>query len=378
MRLLFITFLLIYFAINSVVVIHMMQVLKPFKIKYIILAIYIFFILALMFGRFSFGRLDTLFPLDVSAWLTRLGYFWMGLLTFTFFWSCICLILRHFGIGAVEPSHRIAFYISEVAICLVIFFIGFHIARNPVVIKHEIHTNRGTELRVVQISDTHLGFMMSERNFTRIVNQIVEINPDILLITGDFLENERSYAEIKDIGRALRNLDLKYGIWAVTGNHEYIGGIENSLAYKEALGIKTLRDSTVFISSKFLLIGQEDSSARRFGDFPLKTLDELFEQKIDGDRTVADFSREYLTILMTHQISRHSKYENRNIDLVLSGHTHNGQFFPWNLVVKRIFDIGYGLVKRGESYFYVSSGTWHWGPPLRLGTRSEIVVFEVK
>ena len=394
MRLLFLTFLLIYFAINSVVVIHMMQVLKPFKVKYVILAVYIFFILALMIGRFSFGRLDTLLPLDVSAWLTRLGYYWMGLLTFMFVWSCACMVLRCFNIGAVEPQHRIVFYLCEVVLCLMIFFIGFHIARNPVIVRHEINTNKGTELRIVQISDTHLGFMMSERNFTKIVNKIEEINPDILLITGDFLENERSYAEIKDIGRALRNLNPKYGIWAVTGNHEYIGGIENSLAYKETLGIKTLRDSTVFIDNKFLLIGQEDSAARRFGDFPLKTLDELFEQKIPvGDisacpasvpsmssstPTVSDLTPNHLTILITHQISNHTKYENRNIDLVLSGHTHNGQFFPWNLVIKRIFDIGYGLVKRGDSHFYVSSGTWHWGPPLRLGTKSEIVVFEIK
>jgi len=302
-----------------------------------------------------------------------------------FVWSCVFLTLRLFGIGRdISDNYRLMFFGGEVVLCLVIFIIGFHIARTPIVVKHEIKTDKNTELRIVQITDTHLGFMMSERNFTRIVDKISDLKPDILLITGDFLENERSYAEFKDIGQALRQFNPKYGKWAVTGNHEFIGGIQSSLAYKETLGITTLRDSTVFLGDRFLLIGQEDSSAHRFGHKSLKTLDEIFEQYISIHReelqevnTVLSLSSNYFTILITHQISNHSIYENRNIDLVLSGHTHNGQFFPWNLVVNRIFEIGFGLVRRGESYFYVSSGTWHWGPPMRLGTRSEIVVFDV-
>jgi len=359
-------------SVTSVVALHAMDVLKPFKIKYVLMCLYIFMGLAVMIGRFG-----TFLPMEVSAWLTRIGYVWMGLLTYMFVWSCVFLILRLFGVGVTANTDRVIFYFGEVLLCMTILIIGFHFARTPIIVRHEINTNKSTSLKIVQISDNHLGFMNSERMFSRIVDKIKEINPDILLITGDFLENEMSYAQKKDIGRSMRDLNLKYGIWAVTGNHEFIGGIEKSIDYKNSLGIKTLRDSTAFIDNKFLLIGQEDSSARRFGDFPLLTLEEILEQKIDDKRTVADLSNEYLTILMTHQVSDHTKYYDKNFDLVLSGHTHNGQFFPWNLVVRRIFDIGYGLVKRGDSNFYVSSGTGFWGPPIRIGTRSEIVVFEI-
>jgi hypothetical protein len=266
---------------------------------------------------------------------------------------------------------------------MIIFFVGFHNAKTPVIVAHEISTNKefsassSERLRVIQITDNHLGFMNTERMFRRIVYMIKDLEPDLLLITGDFLENEMSYAQIKDIGRSMKDLEVRYGIWAVTGNHEYIGGIEQSLDYKKSLGIQTLRDEAVLIEDKILLIGQEDSSAGRFGDFPVLSLDEIFEIKVTEDHSVTELSKKHLSILMTHQIANHSKYEDRNLDLVLSGHTHNGQFFPWNLVVKRIFDIGYGLVKRGESYFYVSSGTGYWGPPIRFLTRSEIVVFDI-
>ena len=80
---------------------------------------------------------------------------------------------------------------------------------------------------------------------------------------------------------------------------------------------------------------------------------------------------------MTHQIKDHKEYENRDIDLVLSGHTHFGQIFPFNLITKKMFDIAYGLQKRGNTYIYVSSGTGIWGFPMRIGTKSEIVVFEI-
>ena len=374
MRLFLLAFFSVYLLATSLVAIHMMDVLRPFKIKYAFMLLYIFLGFAIMLGRFGSVGL----PLEVSAWYTRLGYFWMGLLSYMLVWSSVFMILRLFGVGAVSNTHRIIFFSGEVALCSLIFLVGFHFARNPVIVKHEINTGRNVNLRVVQISDNHLGFMNTERMFSRIVRKIQGVNPDILLITGDFLENELSYAQKKDIGRALRELDLKYGIWAVTGNHEFIGGIDKSIDYKNSLGIVTLRDSSVIIDDKFLLIGQEDSTAGRFGDFKPLTLNEILEQRVDEYRTVKELSKEKLTILMTHQISNHTKYENKNFDLVLSGHTHGGQFFPWNFVVKRMFDIVYGLVKRGDTYFYVSSGTGYWGPPIRLGTRSEIVVFDIR
>ena len=170
-----------------------------------------------------------------------------------------------------------------------------------------------------------------------------------------------------------------------------------------SLGIKTLRDSTILIDDKILLVGQEDRSIRRIGKTPLP-LDDLLGARVScpqntecrrdacvprddllGVRVSCPQNKECrrdacaprYTILLSHQIHDHSIYENKNLDLVLSGHTHNGQLFPFNFIVNKVYDIGYGLQKRGDAYFYVSSGTWIWGPPMRIGTKSEIVVINI-
>jgi hypothetical protein len=224
----------------------------------------------------------------------------------------------------------------------------------------------------------HLGFMNNEKRFSRIVDQIEQINPDIVFITGDFLENEHNYAVIKDIGAPLHRLNPVYGIWGVVGNHEYIAGIDRSLAYMSDLGINILRDSTVVIDNNILIIGQEDSSMARRRNIQLKTLDELKDNEIKPESTVRDLMPQKLTIVLSHYIKDHTIYEHQGFDLVLSGHTHDGQFFPWNLVTRRLNCISYGLERKGDSHFYVSSGTGIWGPAFRLGTKSEIVVFDIK
>lgn len=369
----FISFFTIYLGSTFVVVLHMLDVLRPFKFRYIIAVLYMFLGLAVLLGRTAGNYL----PLELSAWMTRLGYFWMSLLTYMFVWSLIFLILRKFNLGPNGNLWRLNFYVFEVLLCLIIFYVGFTNAVNPKVVNHTLKIDKGVSLKVAQISDLHLGFMYSEKSFTKVVGQIEDINPDILLITGDFLENENSYAEIKNIGKSITKLNLKYGIWAVPGNHEYINNVDKCIAYMDMLGIKTLRDSSVMIDSSIILVGRDDESAHRFGYEKLLSLDEILNQNISEIETVSELSKQKLTILMTHQIKNHKEYEDKNLDLVVSGHTHHGQFFPYNLFVKRIFDIAYGLEKWGETYFYVTSGTGYWGPPFRIGTKSEIVVFEI-
>ena len=374
MRSFFLLFFSVYFGATAFVSWHMMDVLKPFKVKYILLVIYIVLGLAVFLGRFWGKHL----PLEMSAFLTRLGYIWMSLLTYMFVWSVVWLVLRLFKVGPVLDTHRILFFFGEVALCLIIFLIGYINAYDVRVVTHHLETEKSTSLRVVQISDVHLGFMNSERQFEKVVNKINSLEPDILLITGDFIENEHNYAVKKGIGQSIKNINPPLGKWAVTGNHEYIAGIETSMEYMNGLGIKVLRDSSVLIDDGLLLIGREDRSMRRWAEVSPLSLDEVLSQNITSTEVSAlQTAKEALTILMTHQVSDHFEYMDKNIDLVVSGHTHFGQLFPFTIVTKKMFDIAYGLEKRGNTYMYVSSGTGVWGPPFRMGTISEIIVFEI-
>ena len=374
MRILFSTFLLVYLGVSFLVIFHMMDVLRPFKFRYALLVVYIVLSLAMILGR----ALSSFVPLELGAILSRLGYMWISLLTFTFVWSLTFIVLRHFKIGPIADKSRLMLFGAEMFLCALILVIGYINAYNVKIVKHTVSSHKGVNLRAVQITDMHLGYMNSERRFSKIVDQINSLNPDIVFITGDFLENENSYAVKKNIGKSINRLSPELGMWAVNGNHEYIAGIEESTNYITSLGIKLLSDTTKVINDNILLIGQEDPAKTwRTNKAPLP-LEQILEQKIDEDLTVKDVISEKLTIVLVHQVKDHSIYENKSIDLVMSGHTHSGQFFPWSLVVKRMFDIGYGMVKRGDSYFYVSSGTGVWGPAMRLGTQSEIVVFEIQ
>jgi hypothetical protein len=360
-----------------------MDLLKPFKFRLFILFIMLIMIFAMFIGRGMATRL----PLDVSAWLTRIGYIWIALLTYTVFWSVICFVLKRFSIYPTDTSQRLLFFYAEVLFCIIILAVGIKNAETIHTIHHPVETQKGISMRVVMISDMHLGYMNVQRKWQRIINQISDLNPDIVLLTGDFFENENGYAAKKDIARPITQLNPRFGIWAVMGNHEYIAGGEKSLEYFQQLGVTVLRDSSVIIEDKLLLIGQEDPAIafRGSGKTP-KTLCQLFDDlfpdsqvalKKDPQTHEYGIETALFALLMTHQVKCHKIYQDKGLDLVISGHTHDGQFFPWNLLVKKLFDIGYGFQKRSDSHFFVSSGTGIWGPPIRFATKSEIVVFDI-
>jgi len=124
-----------------------------------------------------------------------------------------------------------------------------------------------------------------------------------------------------------------------------------------------LRDSVCLVDSSFYLIGRDDRTNTK-----RKSLKEL----------VTGLNVNLPRILMDHQPYHLDEAEKNNIDFQISGHTHNGQFFPGNLFVKKIYELGYGYLKKGNSHFYVSSGLGIWGPQYRIGTESELVVIHLK
>jgi predicted MPP superfamily phosphohydrolase len=157
------------------------------------------------------------------------------------------------------------------------------------------------------------------------------------------------------------------GLYAITGNHEFIGGGSRTIPYIESKGIRVLKDETVTLPGGIQLIGRLDRDSRRYFGKERTPLRELFKN-IDLSKPV---------IVLDHQPFRLEEAAQNGADLQMSGHTHNGQLWPLNHLTRRMYELSYGYLRKGSTHFIVSSGYGLWGPRVRSGSRSEIVLVNV-
>ena len=197
---------------------------------------------------------------------------------------------------------------------------------------------------------------------------IDSLKPDIVLLLGDIIDGEIEPVLRDDLLSSFSCPPCSEGIYAITGNHEYIGGIERTAKYIRGKGIPLLMDETVITKSGITLIGRKDRDSFRYTGRDRASLDEL----------IADVDMSGLVVLMDHQPYRLEESASAGIDLHLSGHTHNGQIWPISILISRMFEIPYGYGKIGETNFIVSSWYGLWGPRVRLGSRSEVVLIKLR
>jgi len=210
--------------------------------------------------------------------------------------------------------------------------------------------------RIVQLSDVHVGPTIHRGFIETIVAQCNALTPDLVVITGDLVDG--SVEELREHVAPLANLRSKYGVFFVTGNHEYYSGAAAWCSELERLGVRVLRNERVSIGSEgasFDLAGVDDHSAGE--DLPKALLGR-------------DLSREL--VLLAHQPRTIFEAKDHGVGLQLSGHTHGGQLWPWTYLVRLQQPVVAGLARFGDSLVYVSRGTGYWGPPMRLGAPSEI------
>jgi len=164
----------------------------------------------------------------------------------------------------------------------------------------------------------------------------------------------------QQMAEELRQIKAPLGVYAISGNHEYYAENPYSTTeYLKTAGIVTLRDSATLIDNSFYIVGRDDKTNHK-----RKELSEVVNA-LDKNKPL---------ILLDHQPFHLQDAQKNGIDLQISGHTHNGQFFPGNLFVKRMYELGHGYRKIGKTHYYVSSGLGLWGPQYRIGTQSELVV----
>ncbi len=365
----------IYGAASFYVYIHGRNALSGYgflKLPYTI--IFVFLSLSYIAARF----LQAYRHSDLSNFFLLVGSFWMAALVYFFVASLFIDIIRginHFV--SIYPAYvyhnyeKTKLYVlilaSAATACTLAY--GYINARSSVINEYVINTKKNLSgtINVVVASDIHLGVLSGSKWFDEQVAKINSLNPDVILLAGDVIDEDVKPVIEQNLGEHLLNLKAKYGVYAITGNHEYIGGVEPAVKYLTEHGIKVLRDTSVVIDNRFCLIGREDKDRKRFTGLERKTLDELMKS-VDASLPV---------IHLNHQPSDLSELEGKNIDLSISGHTHHGQFWPNSIVTNLIYEVSRGLVRKYGTNIYVSNGLGTWGPPIRVGNRPEIVKFVV-
>ena len=348
---------------------------KPVLIIYV--TAFLLFSMSYLFMRFTAkilppGLADVL-AFYGGLWFAAMLYFLMFMLLF----DIIRLVAGTFSLyPAIITANWAIVKATSLAVAIIVtitlMIAGNHNANNlkvrEVVIDVDKQVPGLSELNIAFASDIHLGHIIGEKHLTKIITQIQNLKPDIILFPGDLVDEELQPVIQKNLGRLFNNLSAPYGIYAVTGNHEYIGGANAAVEYLSKFNISFLRDTTLLINNAFYLAGREDLSMNGFTGTKRKSLNELLS-KADTNLPV---------ILMDHQPINLAEAVQNQVDLQISGHTHHGQMWPLNYATERIFKLSWGYKKIENSHFYVSSGAGTWGPHVRIGNQPEIVHIKLR
>jgi predicted MPP superfamily phosphohydrolase len=219
-------------------------------------------------------------------------------------------------------------------------------------------------LTVVAASDLHLGALVGPSRLKKVVARMNALEPDVVFFAGDIVD-ETVTAEIEEkLGGIMRELRAPSGLFACAGNHEFYSGLERNLACLRACGVTVLQDEAVGVAGTFVLVGRRDPSSLGMREKRLSIAGILAGSGLTADLPV---------FVLDHQPLHLEEAEQAGATLQISGHTHDGQIFPIDLVNSLIYELNWGYLRKGNTHYYVTSGAGTWGPPVRVGSRAEIV-----
>ena len=303
-------------------------------------------------------------PGAVARGVELFGAVWMGILFLVFASLLAADVVTGFGKlwpkGAI-PSRAVALAVATgLSVVAVV-----QSARGPRVVRHELKVaslpGGRAELKLVQLSDLHLGNLLGERWLARRIAEANALAPDLVVVTGDLVDGE--IGPVAPLVPVLRTLSAPMGVFGVTGNHEFYAGLEKSLGVYEAAGIRTLRDGWVEAAPGLVLTGVDDLTARRQLGLDGRTLDRAF----------AGAPKSAVVVHLSHSPLLVREAAARGARLMLSGHTHGGQLWPFTWLSAIPYPFQAGRYEVDGMTLVVSRGTGTWGPPMRLFFRSEIV-----
>lgn len=316
----------------------------------------------------------------VAQTITHIGSVWLAVFLYLFLFVFLVdffRLLQYFfhlfpaslTSGVLSPK---MLFIYGISIALLTTAAGYINARTPVVreVNLEIDKKKSSrsELKIVLVTDVHLGVLIGKNRAHRLLQQINAQQPDLVIFAGDLVDHNPMPVVKNNIGDCFSKIKAPLGVYAVTGNHEFIGEADISIGYFTDNGVQYIRDSIINIDNIVQIAGREDREKKQFTGIERKTADELLSAK------QADLP----LLLIDHQPVEYNKAIQYGVDLMMSGHTHRGQLWPFRYITSAVYENHHGLMKKGDTFFYTSSGYGTWGPPVRTGNRPEVVVFNIK
>ena len=308
-----------------------------------------------------------------------IGYIYIGIFIYSAMIFLVVDILRFISkrINLRNSTRKILkkVYFRGISVFMIVFILvsfGVWNAQNKAVTNYEVNINKKAgeiqSLNVVMISDVHMGITIKENGVDKMVDSINKLNPDIVLFCGDIFDENTSKSLKEYSTEAFKHIKSKYGVYDITGNHEYNAGeLSETISYFKEAGIQFLQDEEIKIADSFYIVGRNDPSNRRITGQDVKPLKEIMKN-VDKSLPI---------IVLNHRPEQLEEAEKEGVDLQVSGHTHKGQLFPGNLVTSHLNEKDYGYLKKDNFNLIVSSGYGTWGPPIRIGSKSEIVNIKI-
>jgi hypothetical protein len=369
MKLGMIIFLLVFFCLyGSINFYFFFRVKSIFQFTGLLQAAILFLLVLLIAAPVLVRVLESLRYEQIARAVACIGYVWMAFVFLFFFISLsfdfVRLGYKIFGSGSFQ--FKTIFFGISVFLSASLVTYGYVDAQR-IRVKHlEIKTKHvlpgDGKLRIVQISDVHIGIIIRENRIDPILEKVREAKPDIFVSTGDLLDGELD--NIMNDAQRFAQIPVKYGKFAILGNHEYYAGLKRSMEFTETAGFKLLRDEFIEVAG-ITIFGEDDITGRKRGE----------TKKSDYFMEALSKERDTFVLLLKHQpyIDKDARF-----NLQLSGHTHGGQLFPFGFIVKLYFPKIYGLHELSENkLLYVSRGTGTWGPPVRVFAPPEITVIDL-
>lgn len=306
-------------------------------------------------------------PGVISDGLIWIGSYWMAFFLYALLVNVLIdLVVYMDKVWGFLPEY-IHHSGSMIAAVLFLFILiglvyGTVNANRPVINQYHViipkQAGDRESLHMVMVSDIHLGNIVGRDRLIELTERVNQLNPEIVLLVGDIIDGDIRPFEKQNMGEMMKSIQAPLGVYAVPGNHEYLGGqYRQLLAALENCGVIVLRDQSIWLDD-FYLLGRDDKFSRN-----RKPLTELMN----------GIDRKYPIILMDHNPTDIEESVQNQVDLHLSGHTHQGQFWPLNLFTDRIFAQDWGYLRWNDTQIIVSDGYGTWGPPIRIGNRPEIV-----
>ncbi|MFS0724853.1 metallophosphoesterase [Paenibacillus sp. 1P07SE] len=331
---------------------------KRFKMLYIVLLVFLStsFILGRLVGSFSV--------------LSIIGNYWLAVFSLLLIMLPVVHVILWLTRLTRLPRHHTQKWAGWLTLTALIALIGYGSfnAYSPVVREYNVEINKSAEgmeeLKIIMAADMHFGLLSGAAHARRMVEEINALQPDLVLYPGDIIDDDLEAYVNRGIPEIIGNIAAPYGVYASLGNHDKLDGpIEDLIDALERSNMQVLYDEVITVTDKLTLIGRKDRTER---------------DRAELSALVSGVEMDKPVILIDHQPYELDEAQVHGVDLMVSGHTHRGQVAPAHLITRAMYENDWGHLQKGEFHSVVTSGYGFWGPPIRIGSRSEIVQINVR